>query len=383
MAEGKPILIAAISGRALAQSARRGGYQVLVADFFGDQDTLQAAKDHVRFPGALARGIEADALFDALNALGARHHPLGIVCGSGFEDRPQLLERIAKSWRLFGNGAAVVAKIKDPAALSAICLEAAIPVPDFCLEKPQRTADWLAKRRGGAGGSHIRPAGQAIHGRLYYQRKMPGVPISALFLADGANATVLGFSSQWHLPAADKPYRYGGAAQPATLPAHMAASLTAAVHRLSGTAALVGLNSADFIVDDERFWLLEINPRPGATLDIFEPAQGSLFALHMAACAGRLPPAPCYTGRVRAAAIVYAESDIPSFPTLNWPHWTADRPQQGLAIKAGEPLCTVYACGADATRARVRTEERRGQVLAWATQGNQGNHDKCATNQRE
>jgi uncharacterized protein len=383
MAEGKPILIAAISGRALAQSAQRGGYQPLVADFFGDQDTLQAAEDHARFAGALACGIEEDALFNALNVLGARRQPLGIVCGSGFEDRPQLLERIAKSWRLFGNGAAAVAKVKDPEALSAICREAAIPVPEFCLQKPQRPSDWLAKRRGGAGGGHIRPAEQAGRGSVYYQRKVPGVPISALFLADGVSAAVLGFSSQWHLPAADKPFRYGGAVQPATLPSDIAALLTTAVVRLSAAAALVGLNSADFIVDGERFWLLEINPRPGATLDIFEPAQGSLFSLHMAACGGVLPSAPCYSGRARAAAIVYAEDNIPSFPALTWPHWTADRPQPGIAIKAGEPLCTVYACGADATGARGRTEERRGQVLAWATQGDQGDYDNGAGSQRQ
>lgn len=367
MVEGNFILIAAISGRALAQSAQRGGYQPLVADFFGDQDTLLTAKDHVRLAGALARGIEQDALLRALDALSARRHPLGIVCGSGFEDRPRLLERIAERWRLFGNSAAVVTKVKDPEALSAICGEAAIAVPEFCLEKPPHTVDWLAKRRGGAGGGHIKPAEKAIRDRIYYQRKVPGIPISALFLADGVSATVLGFSSQWHFPTADKPYRYGGAAQPATLPAHIASLLTAAVQRLSRAAALVGLNSADFIIDDERFWLLEINPRPGATLDIFEPGQGSLFSLHVAACAGRLPPAPCYPGRARAAAIVYAESDIPSFPALAWPHWTADRPQQGFAIKAGEPLCTVYGCGADATEARRRTEARCRQVLAWAT----------------
>ena len=36
----RTVLIAAISGRALAASARRGGYVPLVADFFGDADTL-------------------------------------------------------------------------------------------------------------------------------------------------------------------------------------------------------------------------------------------------------------------------------------------------------------------------------------------------------
>lgn len=380
MAEGNSILIAAISGRALAQSARRGGYQPLVADFFGDQDTLQAAKDHVRLSGALARGIEEEGLFSALEALAARHHPTGIICGSGFEDRPQLLGRIAERWRLFGNGAAVVAKVKDPATLSAICGEAAIPVPGFCSEKPRPAAGWLAKRRGGSGGAHIKPAEQATRAAVYYQRKVEGVAISVLFLADGTTTTVLGFSSQWHSPTADKPYRYGGAVQPATLPAHIAALLVAAVGRLSAAAALVGLNSADFMVDGERFWLLEINPRPGATLDIFESAPTSLFSMHMAACSGLLAPAPRYSDEARAAAIVYAEDDIPSFPALAWPDWSADRPQPGSAIKAGEPLCTVYACAPDVTRARAETEERRRQVLAWAAQGD---HDSSPGSQRE
>jgi uncharacterized protein len=380
MAEGDSILIAAISGRALAQSARRGGYQPLVADFFGDQDTLQAAKDHCRLPGALARGIEEEGLFNALEALAARHHPTGIICGSGFEDRPQLLGRIAERWPLFGNGAAVVAKVKNPATLSTLCGEAAIPVPDFCWEKPSPAAGWLAKRRGGSGGAHIKPAEQATRAAVYYQRKVPGIPISALFLSDGASATVLGFSSQWNLPAAGKPYRYGGAVQPAALQTHIAALLVGAVGRLSAATALVGLNSADFIVDGERFWLLEINPRPGATLDIFESEPTSLFSLHMSACSGLLASAPRYCGPARAAAIVYAEDDIASFPTLEWPDWSADRPQPGSAMKAGEPLCTVFACAADVTRARAQTEDRRKQVLAWVVQGD---HDRSASSQRE
>ena len=52
---------------------------------------------------------------------------------------------------------------------------------------------------------------------------------------------------------------------------------------------LAGLNSVDFLVADDAVWLLEINPRPGATLDIFEPDGGSLFALHVQACGGVLP----------------------------------------------------------------------------------------------
>ena len=100
--------------------------------------------------------------------------------------------------------------------------------------------------------------------------------------------------------------------------------------------SLVGLNSADFLVDGERSWLLEINPGPGATLDIFEPSEASLFALHMAACAGELRRGTALSqrregGRDRLCAKMISLR----VPRPDWPDWTADRPLAGSAIKAG------------------------------------------------
>jgi len=126
------------------------------------------------------------------------------------------------------------------------------------------------------------------------------------------------------------------------------------------------LNSADFLVDRDEFRLLEINPRPGATLDVFEPAAGSLFALHVAACEGRLTSTPPIFEGACAAAIVYAEHDIAAAPATQWPDWSADRPQPGTAIKAGEPLCTVKAAAATAAAAKARVDERAAMVLAMA-----------------
>src|SRR5215469_726889 len=106
------VLIAAVSGRALAASARRGGYLPLVADFFGDQDTVEAAQGHVALCGEIARGFHERELMEALGRLASQHVPIGIVCGTGFEDRPQLIARLAHRWPLFGNSADIVAKIK-------------------------------------------------------------------------------------------------------------------------------------------------------------------------------------------------------------------------------------------------------------------------------
>jgi uncharacterized protein len=372
MSDKPTVLIAAISGRALAQSAQRGGYQPLVVDFFGDQDTLQVARDHVRLTGNFASGIAENALSTALEALiDQQQQPIGIVCGSGFEDRPKLLDGIATRWRLFGNGAEVVSKVKQPESLSAICRTLAISFPEFSPTKPSDPTGWLAKRIGGAGGSHVRPASQPSNTTVYYQREVGGTPISLLFLADGARATAIGFSTQWVLATAGRPYRYGGAVQPAPLAPDIAASLTRSVERFVAATSLVGLNSADFYVDGERFWLLDINPRPGATLDIFEPPEGSLFASHVAACTGNLTAAPRYAPGAKAAAIVYAEDDISSIPAVDWPDWTADRPQPGITVKAGEPLCTVYAGDEVAAGARALADERRRVIIGWMRTGRQ------------
>ncbi|MGA8650288.1 MAG: ATP-grasp domain-containing protein [Xanthobacteraceae bacterium] len=361
------VLIVALSGRALAVSARRGGYLPLVADMFGDVDTLKAAHKHVRLTSGLAMGIEEQTLIDALQTLGQEQKPVGVVCGSGFEDRTLLLRRIAERWQLLGNSADVVARLKDPKVFSSICSDLDIPLPEISLSEPTTATGWLIKRQGGAGGAHIKPARKSAGagGNVYYQRKVSGTPISASFLADGERALVLGFSAQWSSPTPRQPYRYGGAVQPAPLAPSAADKLTAVVHRIVAATSLMGLNSADFLVDGERFWLLEINPRPGATLDIFETKEASLFAQHVEACSGRLAAASGCPADAKAAGIVYAEDDIASFSVPDWPDWTADRPVAGSAFKAGEPLCTVYGCGFAAAGARALAEERRETVLSW------------------
>jgi predicted ATP-grasp superfamily ATP-dependent carboligase len=360
------VLIAAASGRALAQSARRGGFLPLVADFFADQDTVALAHDVVRLEHGLARGMEAESLLAALATLSQNRQPIGVVCGTGFEDRPQLLARIGERWRLLGNSPQTVAAVKDPRAFAALCHDCGIPHPDTILSPPVEPTGWLAKRKGGAGGIHITSAGgESDHNRdFYFQRAIPGLPVSAFFLADGRRASILGFSTQWASPTARHPFRYGGAVRPAAIGFAIEAALAAAVRRLMHAIPLVGLNSADFLVDGDEFRLLEINPRPGSTVDVFEPAVGSLLALHVAACEGELNGALPPLDGAFAAATVYAESDIVASPATPWPDWTADRPLPGTAFKAGEPLCTVTAAAATAAAAKAGVDERLAMVLA-------------------
>jgi predicted ATP-grasp superfamily ATP-dependent carboligase len=360
------VLIAAVSGRALAASARRGGYLPLVADFFGDQDTVAAAQGHVALCGELAHGFRERQLTQALERLAAQHVPIGLVCGTGFEDRPQVLAQLAHRWPLFGNSADKVARAKDPEAFAALCRDCGIAHPRVSLSPPAARESWMAKRRGGSGGGHVAAAAAKEFGEgIYYQSRVPGMPVSALLLANGVRAIALGLSEQWTCPTSRQPFRYGGAVRPADIAPALAERLAESACRLAVALSLTGLNSADFMVDGDDFWILEINPRPAATLDIFETDGGSLFSLHMAACAGHLIEGARRLDGAKASAIFYAEHDVIAPERFEWPGWSADRPNAGVAIRASEPLCTVHAGAATAAEARALVDERLALVRTW------------------
>jgi predicted ATP-grasp superfamily ATP-dependent carboligase len=361
------VLIAALSGRALAACARRGGYRPLVADLFGDLDTRELAEASERVPGSLGRGLARGPLLASLDRLAAGRPVIGLVTGSGFEDRPRLLRSIGDRHVLLGNPPDVVAAVKDPYRFASLCADAGVPHPEIREDRPA-DGEWLRKRCGGSGGDHVAPSTRRATTRRgwYYQRRVPGDPISAAFLAARGACQVLGLSQQWVDPAPGRPFRYGGASRPAALSSVRATELEDAVARLVSHTGLRGLNSADFLVHESGLHLLEVNPRPGATLDIFADREGTLFRLHLDACAGSLPDTPPDWPGAAAAITVYARTDIELTADFGWPDWTADRQAPGEPVPGGSPLCTVLAEASDAAAAECLVRARAAEILARA-----------------
>jgi predicted ATP-grasp superfamily ATP-dependent carboligase len=352
------VLVVGLSARALSQSARAAGYAPLAADLFRDLDTRAAAEACIRIESDLEQRLKWGPLITALETLAAGREPVGIVCGSGFEDRPGILDRLAERWPLLGNRGDVVARVKDPARLAGLCEVRGIPHPKW--SQAQRDG-WLCKRVGGAGGSHI-TADEGRPGRRYWQERVGGSPASALVLGAGDRAMVLGLSEQWCDPSPSAPYRYGGAVRPALLSAEFAAALSEAAMAVAEAAGLRGLNSVDFLVRPDGWHLIDVNPRPGATLDVFRPAASSLFALHVEACGGRLPAQPPAFDGAAAARIVYARRALASVPHFDWPEWTADRQPPETTLGAGDPVCTVLAEAETPAEARRLVDERGVEI---------------------
>lgn len=365
------ILIAAQAGRALAEAARRAGLRPFVADLFGDSDTLALSEAYRPLPGRFGSRIAADATLAAINDLAAcAGSRLGIVLGSGFEDAPELVARIAGRHRLIGADADAVAALKDPLGFAALCDRFRIPHPAIATGPLPDPSGWLLKRIGGSGGSHIRPAtrGPAPEGH-YVQARAPGRPHALNFLADGRTMQVLAVTEQWCAPSPIRPYRYGGAlagaaAEAPPLPEPLLQAVAAAVESLIAATGLRGLGSADFLADETGWWLTEINPRPGATLDILDRRSTPLLAAHIEASLGAMPALGPQPADAAAAQICYADREHAPVPDCPWPDHVRDRPRPGTVVRRDAPLCTVLALGADRQAALDSLKTRTARLQA-------------------
>lgn len=359
-----PLLLVSASGRALAQSAARAGVPVVVLDLFNDLDARVLAVASRSVAGRNGK-FDAQQLLAAAQELCPPESCAGLVYGSGLEGRTKLLERLSNGRTLFGNPPETVAALKDPARFFPLLGSLGIAHPEVRLDPPADVAGWLVKRIGGAGGGHIRQAHSRhrTRARRYFQRYQPGRTLSVLFAANGRHARVIGFNEQWTAGVRQcARYCYGGAASQALVPLQTRRLIASLLDDVVQAIGLVGLNGLDFILAGDKPSVLEINPRPTATIDLYDAdIEGGMLALHLHACGGELPEIPA-AGVARAHAIVYAAAALRVPVGIAWPEWCTDLPEGGGVIQTGAPVCSVHAQAATGARARELVLARRRRM---------------------
>jgi predicted ATP-grasp superfamily ATP-dependent carboligase len=380
---GETVLIAAFSARALAASARRAGYLPLTVDCFGDQDTVALAHASRCLPARVQVGFTARPLMAALESLVAEapSPPIGLVLGSGFECNPRLVAKLGARFPLIGNDAETIQRTKDPKHFFSLLDDLGVPHPETRLEAPADPEGWLMKRIGGSGGLHVHacPAKPRPDKRRYFQRHAAGKEISLLGLVSEKSAA-FAVSRQWTSPLPRRPFRYGGAAGSLPIDEDLEARLIEMSLAVAEALKLKGIVSFDYLVDEGAPSLLEVNPRPGATLDVFDDASGTLFKAHVEATRDGDPAAllasDWHPPVARAAAFLYADRGPLTAPAVDWPAWAADRPQPGSVIGAGQPLATVTAEGETVEAVLATCGERLGmlETLLYDTSNEQGAH---------
>ena len=364
---GEAVLIAAFSGRSLAQSARRAGFEPLVVDAFGDLDTQRAAEDFRVLDGAMQAGFRTKPLIAALEDLAGTSatKPVGLVLGSGFEDKPRLVAALGSRFKLLGSDAATYRACKDPLNFFGVLDGLGVKHPKTEPDPPPDPEGWISKRIGGSGGRHIRVCHGPQHSkpRRYFQKELEGERISAggVFAAEGN--TIL-FSRQWISPSSEHPFRFGGCVSNPSIDERLRETILNNVYAVANNLGLRGMASFDFIVDPALGpQLLEVNPRPGASLDVLDDGKGQLFAQHMAAWMGAASDGDREIPKhAKAMAILHADRAPVILNEIPWPDWSADRGAPGTFIPLGAPLATALAEAPTADAAEALARKRLAEL---------------------
>jgi uncharacterized protein len=331
------ILVVAVSARMLAQLAVADGYEVIALDRFGDADLRAVA------PGATARSNDALVKFAEDIATDA------VVYGAGFENRPDLVARLARGRELLGTSPELLAAVRDPWLVGAAARAAGARAPETRsggeLPRPQQRA-WLRKPARGGGGRGVRRwAGGRLAFTEILQRWVSGVSCSAAAIGDGRHAALLGLTEQLHR---SPDFGWMGNVTPPRLPdrelAELEGQLRAVCDEVAARFGVRGAFGVDAVWDGRDAWVLEVNPRPPGSLELFGPGS---FEAHVRGARGlgvptdAGPPAPRST---KAKLVLFADRDLRA-PDPGW--WPAglvhDVPRAGEEIERGSPVCTLIS----------------------------------------
>jgi predicted ATP-grasp superfamily ATP-dependent carboligase len=244
-------------------------------------------------------------------------------------------------------------------------------VPDECLLKPVAS--------GGGRGVRQWHRGAPVPQGWYLQRRIEGTPGSIVFLASRGRATPLGVSRQLIGDPAfgATGYRYCGNILAADADAAFGSdsTLISRAAELASVASaefeLVGINGIDFMARDGVPIPVEINPRWAASVELAERAFSRyLFGDHVEACASTSLPAArtvvAPRGTTTGKAIVFARADAVTGDTASWRRDpdVRDVPRPGMHIRAGEPICTVFARADTAAECHAALVERASRIYA-------------------
>ena len=391
-------IIVAQSGRMLAAIARQAGGLVAVLDGFCDQDlaehaTLMSKLDFTASPAQIQQAVIglATGLVKKYNILyGENCRLLEVAFGTlGLFSAP--IEMIAReslsiwaarsqiSLTFLGNDTQTIHAAQNIEQLLPVAARIGLPMPPSQFTKPENLTGWLRKMRGNsAGGLGIDWAESPLPplkspSDYYWQKFISGRVFGVNFAVNhDGSVMILGLAENFTAPISDVPMRWGGVAGwdrigfygdyndwlPQSL---LSLNWLEICQNLAAEFGLIGLNGLDMVVAPSgEIYLLEINPRPTAALDLWHGQSGVLWQSHRREFR-RLVQNDSADERPMngmAKAILYAEQTTRIAADFIFPPDAIDRNPPGI-IYAGQPICSIIATAKTPALAWQFAQQRR------------------------
>jgi predicted ATP-grasp superfamily ATP-dependent carboligase len=355
------ILILGASARAAAASARRAGLEPFAIDLFCDRDTRLLC-ECLRCP--------PDEYPEGLFRLARLAPPMPWMYTGGLENYPELINGLARERELWGNGAAVLWRSRDPWVLDGLPPYVA-RFSEVCPKRKRPPTDrpYVRKPIRGSGGVGVRFAepGDAAGSDVYFQEFIEGESRSTLCHAVTAEPTTLGISRQlvgvqW-LHA--RPFQYSGSVTRPWID-NPVYSWDCDLCQATGLRGLFGLDFVAEPGEDRGREIVDVNPRYVASVEVHEFATGTSLLFRT----DPPPPATLVVGK----AIYFAPHRLTVPASGPWddsltraadvwhrPNF-ADIPRPGEVIEPGHPVLTILAEGAGEGECLSRLQSQAAEL---------------------
>jgi len=352
------VLIIATSGRLLAQLAKEVGYIPLVIDCFADVDTHFNASCVVEV-GCLGL-VEVK---QALRVVEKQYSIEYVIYGSGFENHLNTLQYLEQIFTVLGNSFNVFSIIQNKKNFFSILKQYLIPYPEVSFQVPTDNYQWLLKPLAGEGGVGIRKYTKKIKNTdsCYWQRYILGTPRSVLFIADSEEHQIIGFHKQFIAQINEYEFVFSGLISQPETNQKLILQLEKALDVVVSSFKLKGINSLDYIEREGCCYILEVNARPSASLNLYG---SELFKPHLKNCLINKDLINVNLLKTyQAYKIIFAEQAISIKEQLRWPKWAVDIPRSGSIINTGEPICSIIAGGKNEQQVEDLLLSRQQQLM--------------------
>ncbi|UCF58497.1 MAG: ATP-grasp domain-containing protein [Candidatus Bathyarchaeota archaeon] len=375
----RSLLAVGIDLVSLASSAKRVGYQVYAADYFGDLDLQSICIKYksviqqkpAKSCGRFELDFKPEVFLRLTKSLLQENKIDAILLSSGLDDYFDILCELNDLVPILGNSPQTVESVREKPKFFEELKRLGIPHPETAMVTDVKEAKKIAAEIGypvvikpsrGFGGMGVRIAKSpqelkrefqevlVFDNSILIQKHVNGAHASISFLASHNVVKILTINEQlMGVPYTfqSEPFGYCGN----IVPFHSANLISERCEHIAEKIALhfglIGSNGIDLVISKENVpYVIEINPRFQGTLECVERVlRIDLVKAHVNACVhGFLPMMQKKNLTFSTRLILYAPERV-LVPDLTIFEEARDIPLPKTVIEKGEPLCSIVTEG--------------------------------------
>ncbi len=363
-------LIMGFNSRPAIKSAINSGVnKIWGIDFFGDLDLLEIIDKLIIIENVIKENKTTKNLQDlfyekAIELLETNKDINHVILTSGFDDRPDIWKKFENSRFLIGNSAKTISEVRNLRKLTDFCKNKSINVPDF-IESEKKDITQLKfpiilKPRSTGGGANINLFNNLEEVNSYLNNQKPnfnyilqefidGKDISATISCNGKNGTVLAITEQIlgkKFLGAESRFLYCGNFIPFNVNPMILKEIQRIANEITLEFNLKGVNGIDFILKNDKIYVIEVNPRFPGTMELIELiSDQNLFYEHVkGSFFGQISEKSFIKNKSGVKFIIFAHKDL-KIGNLKSIEGIYDITKFNKHVKKGDPICSILITG--------------------------------------